>query len=55
MNLSGAQNMAITVRELTELPHLRMEVVAGSFGLDHMVTWAHSSDLNEPWGWLSGG
>ena len=55
MNLSGAQNMAITVRELTELPHLRMEVVAGSSGLDHMVTWAHSSDLNEPWGWLSGG
>ena len=32
-----------------------MEVVAGSSGLDHMVTWAHSSDLDEPWGWLSGG
>jgi purine catabolism regulator len=47
--------MAITVRELTELPHLRMEVVAGSSGLDHLVTWAHSSDLDQPWGWLSGG
>jgi len=47
--------MSITVRELTELPHLRMEIVAGSSGLDHMVTWAHSSDLDQPWGWLSGG
>ena len=47
--------MAITVRELTELPHLRMEVVAGSSGLDHLVTWAHSSDLDRPWAWLSGG
>jgi purine catabolism regulator len=47
--------MAITVKELAELPHLRIEVLGGSSGLGHTVTWAHSSDLDEPWGWLSGG
>jgi purine catabolism regulator len=47
--------MAITVKELTELPHLRIEVLGGSSGLGHTVTWAHASDLDEPWGWLSGG
>jgi purine catabolism regulator len=29
--------------------------LGGVTGLDHVVTWAHSSDLDEPWGWLSGG
>ena len=47
--------MALTVRELVGLPHLRIEVVAGEVGLDHVVTWAHASDLDEPWVWLSGG
>ncbi len=47
--------MAITVRELVGLPHLRLDTLGGSAGLDHVVTWAHSSDLEEPWGWLSGG
>src|ERR1039458_3289325 len=47
--------MAITVKELVELPHLRIEVLGGSSGLDHVVTWAHSSDLGQPWGWLYGG
>jgi purine catabolism regulator len=47
--------MAITVRELVRLPHLRLETLGGIAGLDHVVTWAHSSDLDEPWGWLSGG
>ena len=47
--------MALTVRELVGLPQLRIEVVAGESGLDHVVTWAHASDLDEPWVWLSGG
>lgn len=47
--------MAITVRELVALPHLRLEVLSGLSGIDHVVTWAHSSDLDRPWGWLSGG
>ncbi|MGH3171534.1 MAG: PucR family transcriptional regulator [Trebonia sp.] len=47
--------MSISVRELVDQPHLRLEVLAGSRGLDRAVTWAHSSDLPEPWDWLAGG
>ncbi|MBO0772473.1 MAG: PucR family transcriptional regulator ligand-binding domain-containing protein, partial [Actinobacteria bacterium] len=47
--------MGITVRDLTRRPHLRLEVLAGAAGLDQTVTWAHSSDLPEPWDWLAGG
>lgn len=47
--------MSISVRELVEIPHMRIEVLGGSSGLDRRITWAHSSDLDEPWAWLSGG
>lgn len=47
--------MSITVRDLAGQPHLRIEVLAGAAGLDRDITWAHSSDLPEPWDWLSGG
>ncbi|MGE5132316.1 MAG: PucR family transcriptional regulator [Gemmatimonadota bacterium] len=43
------------MRDLVDQPHLRLEVLAAASGLDRMVTWAHSSDLPEPWDWLSGG
>jgi PucR family transcriptional regulator, purine catabolism regulatory protein len=47
--------MAITVRELSRLPHLRFSVVAGEAGLDHEVTWVHTSDLPDPWKWHGSG
>lgn len=47
--------MTVTVAELVEQPHLRLEVLAGAAGLERRVTWAHSSDLAEPWDWLAGG
>ena len=47
--------MSISVRDLADQPHLRVEVLAGAAGLDRSVTWAHSSDLPEPWDWLAGG
>lgn len=43
------------MRDLVEQPHLRLDVLAGAGGLDRVVTWAHSSDLHEPWDWLTGG
>jgi PucR family transcriptional regulator, purine catabolism regulatory protein len=43
--------MTITVRDLIRLPHLRFTLVAGEAGLDHEVTWVHTSDLPEPWKW----
>jgi PucR family transcriptional regulator, purine catabolism regulatory protein len=50
-----AVGVSISVRELVDQPHLRLEVLAGARGLDRAVTWAHSSDLPEPWDWLAGG
>jgi PucR family transcriptional regulator, purine catabolism regulatory protein len=47
--------MAITVRELLRLPHLRFSLVAGEAGLDHEVSWVHTSDLPEPWKWHGAG
>jgi PucR family transcriptional regulator, purine catabolism regulatory protein len=44
--------MAITVRELLQLPHLRLQLRAGAAGLDRQVSWVHSSDLPDPWEWL---
>jgi purine catabolism regulator len=47
--------MAITVRELIRLPHLRFTLVAGEAGLDREVSWVHTSDLPEPWRWHGAG
>jgi purine catabolism regulator len=47
--------VAVSVRDLVDQPHLRLEVVAGAAGLDRAVTWAHASDLATPWDWLAGG
>ncbi|TVZ05283.1 PucR family transcriptional regulator [Trebonia kvetii] len=47
--------MAITVRDLIRLPHLRFTVVAGEAGLDNEVSWVHTSDLPEPWKWHGAG
>ena len=46
--------MTYRVRDLVETPHLRLEVRAGAGGLDQPVTWAQTSDLEEPWSWLAG-
>lgn len=44
--------MSITVRELLQLPHLRLTLMAGAAGLGRQVSWVHSSDLPNPWEWL---
>jgi purine catabolism regulator len=44
--------MSITVRELLQLPHLRLSLTAGQAGLGRQVSWVHSSDLPDPWEWL---
>ncbi len=43
--------MSITVRELLQLPHLRLTLMAGEAGLDREVSWVHTSDLPDPWKW----
>ncbi|WP_124713754.1 MULTISPECIES: PucR family transcriptional regulator [Mycolicibacterium] len=47
--------MSITVRELLDMPHLQLRLHSGKAGLDRQVTWTHTSDLPEPWQWVSAG
>jgi purine catabolism regulator len=47
--------VAITVRELVELPHLALDVLAGARGLEGLVRWAHVAEVADPTPWLEGG
>lgn len=47
--------MVYRLADLVDTPHLRLEVRAGGAGLDRPVSWAQTSDLEEPWSWLAGG
>lgn len=47
--------VALTIHQLTDLPHLGTRIHAGSGGADRTVTWAHACELPQPWEWLSGG
>lgn len=47
--------MAITVGELVDIPHLGLEILAGESGIQRVVSWTHTSDLPEPWRWVTGG
>jgi len=58
MNLHGTfitcyeRRMAITVRQLVEMPSMRTWVFAGGGGLDRRISWAHVSELPDPTEWL---
>ncbi|MEI6108778.1 MAG: PucR family transcriptional regulator ligand-binding domain-containing protein [Actinomycetes bacterium] len=47
--------MAITVAELLDMPHLRLRLHSGAKGVDRKLAWTHTSDLPEPWQWITGG
>lgn len=47
--------MGLTVEELLEMPHLQLRLHSGGSGVSREVTWTHTSDLPEPWQWLTGG
>src|ERR1700755_470107 len=47
--------MAYRVADRVAPPHLRLQVRAGAAGLNQPVTWAQTSDLEEPWSYLAGG
>lgn len=48
-------DMGITVGELLLTPHLRLQLHSGESGLNREVSWTHTSDLPEPWQWITGG
>jgi len=47
--------MSLSVGDLLDTPHLRLELQAGREGIGNRVTWAQTSDLDRPWEWMTGG
>lgn len=47
--------MSLTVRKLTEIPHLRTSLVAGDRGAGQVIAWAQSVEIERPWEWLNAG
>ena len=47
--------MSVTVADLLAVPRLRLTLLAGAAGQHRPITWAHPSDLDHPWDWLTGG
>jgi purine catabolism regulator len=47
--------MPITLRDLLDVPGLGLTVVSGREGLDRPIRWVHTSELQDPTPWLSGG
>ncbi len=43
------------MRDLLELPGLGLTLVAGKEGTDRVVRWVHTSELEDPTPWLTGG
>jgi PucR family transcriptional regulator, purine catabolism regulatory protein len=49
------ENMPVTVKDLIDVPSLGLKLVAGAKGIDRPIRWAHTSELDDPTPWLSGG
>jgi len=47
--------VALTVRQLCDIPHLRTRIHAGHSGAERVITWAHSIEMERPWEWLEEG
>lgn len=47
--------MSLTVRDLIANPTLRTRVLAGSDGVERVLTWAHSIEVANPWEWTGNG
>ena len=45
----------MTVKDLLDIPSLDLKLVAGEAGAGHAIRWAHTSELQDPTPWLSGG
>jgi PucR family transcriptional regulator, purine catabolism regulatory protein len=47
--------VAITVKDLVGMSHLKLRLAAGLGGVDGTIRWVHTSELSDPTPWLSGG
>ena len=47
--------MSLTIADLVADPKLRTKLLAGESGVQRKVNWAHNTEAEEPWYWLSAG
>src|SRR5882757_2262676 len=47
--------VSVTVADLLAMPRLNLTLLAGGAGRGKTISWAHPSDLDHPWDWLTGG
>jgi len=47
--------VSVTVADLLAMPRLNLTLLAGGAGRGQTISWAHPSDLDHPWDWLTGG
>ena len=47
--------MSLTIDDIVENPSLRTIFLAGQVGGQRKVDWAHNTEVEEPWNWLSAG
>jgi DNA-binding PucR family transcriptional regulator len=49
------RSMAVTVRDILEVPGVPLRLLAGEEHTDASVRWVHASELEDPTPWLKGG
>jgi purine catabolism regulator len=47
--------VTLTIQDIVENPSLRTIFLAGRSGAQRKVDWAHNTEVEEPWQWLSAG
>jgi purine catabolism regulator len=47
--------VTLTIQDIVENPNLRTTFLAGRSGAQRKVDWAHNTEVEEPWQWLSAG
>ena len=48
-------SVTLTIHDIVENPSLRTKFLAGHAGAQRKVDWAHNTEVEEPWHWLSAG
>jgi PucR family transcriptional regulator, purine catabolism regulatory protein len=54
--LSNSYNasVAVTIKDILEVPGLALRLLAGAGGTDRPLRWVHVSELEDPTPWLKG-
>lgn len=54
MSNSYNAGVAVTIKDILEVPRLALRLLAGAGGIDRPLRWVHVSELEDPTPWLKG-